>query len=105
MLIILKDVCQLLVLGSFLIVLLNYVLDYDYIACRVPKALLQDNFMPLYMPPSAPTAIAQSMDNVLNLSLSPSLQILPNTDTSICVTGRRWATEKVDSRSRCWVDN
>lgn len=37
----------------------------------------RDTFMSLYMPPGAPTGIAQSMDSLLGLSLSSSLPILP----------------------------
>ena len=47
-----------------------------------PEAPLQgmfgyrDTFMSLCMPPAAPTGLAQSMDRLLGLSLSPSLPIL-----------------------------
>lgn len=71
-----------------------------------PEATIQgisghrDTFMSLFMLPGASTGIAQSMDNPLGLSLSPSLPILPPWAASghyagICVIRRRWAAEKV----------
>lgn len=63
-----------------------------------PEAPLQgvsgyrDMFTYFYMPPGAPTCIAQNMDNLLGLSLSPSLQILPS--QHLCQQ-RKWAAKNV----------
>lgn len=84
-----------------------YDLGYDYIAaCRVSWSYYardiwaQGHLYVSLMLPGASTSIAQSMDNPLGLSLSPSLPILPpwaapGHCAGICVIRRRWAAEKV----------